>query len=148
MAAISVKDLRKSFGDFDAVISVSFEVGTGEVFGFLGPNGAGKTTTLQIMVGLNRATSGEALIGNRRYDQLRHPLHEVGAVLDAGAIHPGRSALVHLACLARSNGIGTARVSAVLEQACAAWRTSGWAGSRSACASASGSPPPCSATRR
>jgi len=113
---IEVRDLTKRYGSTLAVDHLSFEVGPGMVTGFLGPNGAGKTTTLQIMVGLTRPTSGAALIGHRRYDQLRHPLHEVGAVLDAGAVHPGRSAVTHLACLARSNGIGTARVSAVLAQ--------------------------------
>jgi ABC-2 type transport system ATP-binding protein len=113
---IDVRDLTKRYGATLAVDHLTFEVHPGVVTGFLGPNGAGKSTTLRIMLGLHRPTSGEALIGNRRYDQIRHPLHEVGAVLDADAAHPGRSAFAHLACLARSNGIGKARVTAVLEQ--------------------------------
>jgi ABC-2 type transport system ATP-binding protein len=113
---IELKELTKRYGPTLAVDRLSFEVRPGVVTGFLGPNGAGKSTTLRMMLGLHRPTSGTALIGNRRYDQIRHPLHEVGAVLDADAAHPGRSASTHLACLARSNGIGKARVAAVLEQ--------------------------------
>ena len=113
---IELRELTKRYGPTLAVDRLSFEVRPGVVTGFLGPNGAGKSTTLRMMLGLHRPTSGTALIGNRRYDQIRRPLHEVGAVLDADAAHPGRSAFTHLACLARSNGIGKARVTAVLEQ--------------------------------
>ncbi|WP_031470146.1 ABC transporter ATP-binding protein [Sciscionella sediminilitoris] len=113
---IEVRDLTKRYGSTLAVDHLSFEVHPGVVTGFLGPNGAGKTTTLQIMVGLNRPTSGAALIGNRRYDQIRYPLHEVGAVFDVDAAHPGRTAFAHLACLAKSNGIDRSRVTTVLEQ--------------------------------
>ncbi|WP_422769775.1 ATP-binding cassette domain-containing protein [Plantactinospora sp. WMMC1484] len=113
---IEVRELTKRYGRTRAVDRLSFTVRPGVVTGFLGPNGAGKSTTLRIILGLHRPTSGEALIGNRRYDRIRRPLHEVGAVLDADAAHPGRTAHHHLACLARSNGIGTSRVTAVLEQ--------------------------------
>ncbi|MFY1670440.1 ABC transporter ATP-binding protein [Plantactinospora sp. WMMB334] len=113
---IEVRELTKRYGPTRAVDRLSFAVRPGVVTGFLGPNGAGKSTTLRIILGLHRPTSGEALIGNRRYDRIRRPLHEVGAVLDADAAHPGRTAQQHLACLARSNGIGSSRVTAVLEQ--------------------------------
>ncbi|MFK3979753.1 ABC transporter ATP-binding protein [Micromonospora sp. NPDC050397] len=113
---IVVRELTKRYGPTLALDQLSFEVRPGVVTGFLGPNGAGKSTALRIILGLHRPTSGEALIGNRRYDRIRRPMREVGAVLDAGAAHPGRTAFHHLACLARSNGIGGARVSAVLER--------------------------------
>ncbi|MEV7623846.1 ATP-binding cassette domain-containing protein [Actinoplanes sp. NPDC089786] len=113
---IAVTELTKRYGPTLAVDNLSFEVRPGVVTGFLGPNGAGKSTALRIILGLHRPTSGQALIGKRRYDQIHRPLHEVGAVLDADAAHPGRSAETHLTCLARSNGIGRARVTAVLEQ--------------------------------
>ncbi|KHD74228.1 ABC transporter ATP-binding protein [Actinoplanes utahensis] len=113
---IELLELTKRYGSTLAVDRLSFEVRPGVVTGFLGPNGAGKSTTMRMMLGLHRPTSGQALVGGRRYDEIRRPLHEVGAVLDADAAHPGRTAFVHLACLARSNGIGKARVSAVLEQ--------------------------------
>jgi ABC-2 type transport system ATP-binding protein len=113
---IELRELTKRYGDTTAVDRLSFEVRPGVVTGFLGPNGAGKSTTMRMMLGLHRPTSGEALIDGRRYDEIRRPLHEVGAVLDADAAHPGRSAVTHLACLARSNGIGRARVHEVLEQ--------------------------------
>jgi ABC-2 type transport system ATP-binding protein len=113
---IVINELTKRYGPTLALDRLSFEVRPGVVTGFLGPNGAGKSTTLRIILGLHHPTSGTATIGNRRYDRIRHPMHEVGAVLDAGAAHPGRTALHHLGVLARSNGIGRARVSAVLEQ--------------------------------
>ncbi|GAA4986613.1 ATP-binding cassette domain-containing protein [Actinopolymorpha pittospori] len=113
---IVVRELTKRYGPTLAVDQLSFEVRPGVVTGFLGPNGAGKSTTLRILLGLHHPTSGEALIGNRRYDRIGRPMHEVGAVLDADAAHPGRTAFHHLACLARSNGIGKARVTAVLER--------------------------------
>ncbi|MCO1654832.1 ABC transporter ATP-binding protein [Pseudonocardia humida] len=113
---ISVRELTKRYGPTAAVDRLSFDVRPGVVTGFLGPNGAGKSTTLRIILGLHRPTSGEALIGGRRYERIRRPLHEVGAVLDADTAHPGRTAFHHLACLARSNGIGGSRVAAVLER--------------------------------
>ncbi|WP_344174272.1 ABC transporter ATP-binding protein [Pilimelia columellifera] len=113
---IVVRELTKRYGSTLALDKLSFEVQPGVVTGFLGPNGAGKSTALRILVSLDHPTSGEALIGNRRYDQIHRPMHEVGAVLDAGAAHPGRTAFHHLESLARSNGIGKARVKAVLEK--------------------------------
>ncbi|MEV4276862.1 ABC transporter ATP-binding protein [Actinoplanes xinjiangensis] len=113
---IELRELTKRYGPTTAVDRLSCEVRPGVVTGFLGPNGAGKSTTMRMMLGLHRPTSGEALINGRRYDRIRRPLHEVGAVLDADAAHPGRSAFTHLACLARSNGIGRARVAEVLDE--------------------------------
>ncbi|MEV4708976.1 ATP-binding cassette domain-containing protein [Actinoplanes sp. NPDC049316] len=113
---IAVRELTKLYGHTPALDRLSFEVRPGVVTGFLGPNGAGKSTTLRILLGLHRPTSGEALIGGRPYRRIRRPLHEVGAVLDADAAHPGRTARHHLDCLARTNGIGRARVAAVLAE--------------------------------
>jgi ABC-2 type transport system ATP-binding protein len=113
---IEIRELTKRYGPTLALDRLSFEVRPGVVTGFLGPNGAGKSTTLRIILGLHHPTSGEALIGNRRYDRIHRPMHEVGALLDADAAHPGRTAHHHLACLARSNGIGKARVTAALER--------------------------------
>jgi len=86
------------------------------VTGFLGPNGAGKSTTMRVVLGLDAPTSGEALVNGARYVEMRRPMHEVGALLDANAVHGGRSAFDHLLCLARTNGIGPRRVAATLEQ--------------------------------
>lgn len=113
---ISVRDLTKTYGSTRAVDGLSFDVRPGVVTGFLGPNGAGKSTALRILLGLHHADSGEALIDGRRYDQIGRPLHTVGAVLDAGAAHPGHTAFHHLACLARSNRIDVSRVTAVLRE--------------------------------
>jgi ABC-2 type transport system ATP-binding protein len=115
-AMITVRELTKRYGPRLAVDHLSFDVWPGAVTGFLGPNGAGKSTTLRVLLGLHRPTSGEALIDNQRYEDLRYPLHQVGAVLDGGAAHPGRSAFTHLACLARTNGIARTRVEQVLDQ--------------------------------
>ncbi|MEV4759350.1 ATP-binding cassette domain-containing protein [Micromonospora sp. NPDC049559] len=113
---IVVRELTKRYGPTLALDRLSFEVRPGAVTGFLGPNGAGKSTALRVILGLHHPTSGEALVGGRRYDRIRRPMREVGAVLDADAAHPGRTAFHHLACLARANGIGAARVTAVLER--------------------------------
>lgn len=113
---IVIRELTKRYGRTLALDRLSVQVRPGLVTGFLGPNGAGKSTALRILLGLHRPTHGEALIGGRRYAELRRPMHEVGALLDADAAHPGRTATHHLASLARSNGIGRARVTAVLEQ--------------------------------
>ncbi|MFJ5277004.1 ATP-binding cassette domain-containing protein [Streptomyces parvulus] len=107
--------LTKRYGDRTAVSDLSFEIKPGKVTGFLGPNGAGKSTTMRMIVGLDAPTSGRALVGGKRYEELRHPLREVGALLDARAGHPGRSARQHLLGLARSNGIPASRVGVVLE---------------------------------
>ena len=111
---IEVDGLTKRFGPVTAVDDLSFAVRPGHVTGFLGPNGAGKTTTMRIILGLAAPTSGRALVGGRRYDALIRPLREVGALLEATALHGGRTAWMHLVSVARSNGIGRPRVTEVL----------------------------------
>ncbi|MFB4303967.1 ATP-binding cassette domain-containing protein [Actinomadura sp. NTSP31] len=111
---IALRGLTKRFGDRTAVDGLSLEVAAGKVTGFLGPNGAGKSTTMRMIVGLDRPSAGAALVGGRRYGEFRHPLREVGALLEAGAVHPGRSARRHLLAMARSNGIAAGRVEEVL----------------------------------
>ncbi|MER6507093.1 ATP-binding cassette domain-containing protein [Nonomuraea sp. NPDC001636] len=113
---IELQHLTKRYDDMLAVDDLSFKVEPGHVTGFLGPNGAGKSTTLRLILGLDTPTSGQALIGGRRYSSLRTPMFEVGALLDASAVHGGRSAYNHLLCLAATNGIGATRVAEVLEQ--------------------------------
>ncbi|WP_354643175.1 ABC transporter ATP-binding protein [Kitasatospora camelliae] len=113
---IEVRSLSKSFGDRVAVSELSFRVEPGRVTGFLGPNGAGKSTTMRMVLGLDRPTSGEALVHGRRYAELAEPLRQVGALLDAQAVHGGRTARGHLRCVARANGIGDRRVEEVLAQ--------------------------------
>ncbi|TDD22828.1 ATP-binding cassette domain-containing protein [Nonomuraea diastatica] len=113
---IELHRLTKRYGDALAVDDLSFKVGPGHVTGFLGPNGAGKSTTLRLILGLDAPASGQALINGRPYTSLSRPMHEVGALLDAHAVHGGRSAYNHLLCLARTNDIGAARVTEVLEQ--------------------------------
>ncbi|MEV4020919.1 ATP-binding cassette domain-containing protein [Nonomuraea angiospora] len=95
---------------------LSFKVEPGHVTGFLGPNGAGKSTTMRLILGLDAPTSGHALVNGRRYTSIAKPMHEVGALLDAGAVHGGRSAYNHLLSLARTNDIGPTRVAEVLDQ--------------------------------
>jgi ABC-2 type transport system ATP-binding protein len=112
---IEVNRLSKNFGQVTAVQELSFTVRPGRVTGFLGPNGAGKTTTMRIILGLDTPTSGTALVNGRRYDRLIRPLHEVGSLLNASAVHGGRTAQAHLLAIARSNGIGRRRVTEVLE---------------------------------
>ena len=112
---IQVREVTKRYGPTVAVDGLSFEVREGEVTGFLGPNGAGKSTTMRMMVGLDAPTSGRVTIDGHRYADLRFPLHHVGALLEAKAIHPGRSARNHLLWLADSNGIDRRRVDHVLE---------------------------------
>ncbi|MEU4806861.1 ATP-binding cassette domain-containing protein [Actinosynnema sp. NPDC023587] len=113
---IEVRELTKRYGSARAVDGLSFEVKPGYVAGFLGPNGAGKSTTMRAILGLDRPTSGEALVNGRHYADITHPMRHVGALLDAGAVHGGRSAYNHLHVLARSNGIGRARVVQTLDQ--------------------------------
>ena len=112
---IEAVDLSKRYGSTTAVDSVTFTVRSGLVTGFLGPNGAGKSTTLRMVVGLDHPTTGEVRVRRRRYADHPAPLHEVGVLLDAGAVHPGRSARDHLLALAQSNGIGRRRVEQVLD---------------------------------
>jgi ABC-2 type transport system ATP-binding protein len=113
---IEIHDVSKRYGPTLAVDRLSFEVREGEVTGFLGPNGAGKSTTMRMMVGLDAPTAGRVTIDGHRYGDLRFPLRHVGALLEARAIHPGRSARSHLRWLADSNGIDRRRVDEVLDQ--------------------------------
>src|ERR1044071_5369731 len=114
---ISVQGLTKRYGDVRAVDDLSFDVEAGKVTGFLGPNGAGKSTTMRMVMGLDRPTAGTATVNGKRYVDLTPPLREVGALLDAGAMHPGRTGRAHLRIGALSNGIPLSRVDAVIEQA-------------------------------
>ena len=116
LTMISVQGLTKQYGAVRAVDDLTFDVAAGKVTGFLGPNGAGKSTTMRMMMGLDRPTAGSATVDGKRYATLSAPLHEVGALLDAGAMHPGRSGRAHLRIAARSNGIPRSRVDAVIEQ--------------------------------
>jgi ABC-2 type transport system ATP-binding protein len=116
-AAIEVTGLCKRFGRTVALDGLSFTVTPGNVTGFVGPNGAGKSTTMRVILGLDAADEGSALIGGRPYRSLRHPLNHVGALLDAAALQPGRSARNHLLWLAHSQGLGARRVDQVIEQA-------------------------------
>jgi ABC-2 type transport system ATP-binding protein len=112
---IRVVDLSKRFGRHTAVDHLSFEVQPGAVTGFLGPNGSGKSTTMRCMLGLDRADTGFAEFDGRRYAQLAQPLREIGALLDAGYVHPGRTARNHLRWLAASNRLDRSRVDDVLD---------------------------------
>jgi ABC-2 type transport system ATP-binding protein len=112
---IEVDRLVKRFGAVTAVDGLSFTVRPGHVTGFLGPNGAGKSTTMRVILGLDAPTSGAALVNQRRYDALFRPLREVGALLDATALHGGRTARAHITSVAQSNGIGRRRVAEVLQ---------------------------------
>src|SRR5262245_50394380 len=112
---IEVDDLSKRYGDKLAVDGLSFAVRPGVVTGFLGPNGAGKSTTMRMIMGLDRPSSGQVRINGGPYGQLKAPLQEIGALLEAKAIHPGRSAYHHLLALAASNGIGKGRVLDVID---------------------------------
>ncbi|SCF29940.1 ABC-2 type transport system ATP-binding protein [Micromonospora viridifaciens] len=112
---IELRGLTKRFGTTTAVDDLTVDIGPGQVTGFLGPNGAGKSTTMRMVLGLDRPTAGRALVNGRAYRELRHPLHEVGALLDATGIHPTRSGRAHLRSMARSNGIPARRVDEVLE---------------------------------
>jgi ABC-2 type transport system ATP-binding protein len=114
VAAISAIELTKRFGDLVAVDDVSFEVAAGSVTGFLGPNGAGKTTTLRMLLGLAAPTSGRALVFGRPFAELEHPATRVGAVLEAGDLHPGRSGRDHLRVLAAAARLPRSRVDEVL----------------------------------
>lgn len=110
---ITAQGLRKVYGAKVAVDDLSFEVEPGHVTGFLGPNGAGKSTTMRLMLGLDNG-SGQTLFDGRRYIDLKHPMREIGAVLEAKAFHPTRSARNHLRMLASANGIPAARADEVL----------------------------------
>jgi ABC-2 type transport system ATP-binding protein len=114
--SIEVTDLRKRFGSVQALDGMSFTVAPGLITGFVGPNGAGKSTTMRVILGLDRADDGIALVGGQPYRSLREPLSHIGALLDAGAVQPGRSARNHLLWLAHSQGYGARRVDEVITQ--------------------------------
>jgi len=116
-ATIEVTGLRKRYGSVLALDGMTFMVTPGQVTGFVGPNGAGKSTTMRVILGLDMAEDGTALIGGQPYASLRHPLSHVGSLLDASALQPSRSARNHLLWLAHSQGYGTRRVDEVIEQA-------------------------------
>jgi ABC-2 type transport system ATP-binding protein len=111
---IHAEGLTKRYGSKTAVDSIDFTIRPGTVTGFLGPNGAGKSTTMRMIVGLDRPTHGRVLVNGKRYAEHRAPLHEVGALLDAKAVHTGRSAYNHLLAMAATHGIGKARVREVI----------------------------------
>jgi ABC-2 type transport system ATP-binding protein len=113
-ATIEIDGLRRRFGPVQALDGMTFTVRPGQVTGFVGPNGAGKSTTIRVVVGLDSPDAGQATIGGRPYHSLRNPLGHVGALLDAGALQPGRSGRNHLLWLARSQGIKAGRVDEVL----------------------------------
>ena len=113
---IEVRGLTKRYGATLAVDGLSFDIQPGVVTGFLGPNGSGKSTTMRMILGQDMPDAGQATIGGRPYASLRWPLREVGAVLDAKAFHPGRSARAHLTALAASNAIARRRVGEVLAE--------------------------------
>jgi len=112
---IETHGLTKRYGSTTAVDHMSFTVQPGLVTGFLGPNGAGKSTTMRMIVGLDSPTDGKVTVNGRRYSEHRAPLHEVGALLDAKAVHTGRTARNHLRAMAATHGIATKRVDEVVE---------------------------------
>jgi ABC-2 type transport system ATP-binding protein len=112
---IEVRGLIKRYGDKVAVNDLSFDVESGHVTGFLGPNGAGKTTTMRLILGLDYPDGGTVAIDGQQYASLANPMREVGALLDAKAVHGGRSAYNHLLCLAQTNNLPKHRVGEVLE---------------------------------
>jgi ABC-2 type transport system ATP-binding protein len=116
-ATIEVSGLRKRFGPTLALDGMTFTVSPGRVTGFVGPNGAGKSTTMRVILGLDAADEGSALIGGQRYQTLLHPLSHVGSLLDAGALQPSRKARNHLLWLAHSQGLSARRVDEIIELA-------------------------------
>ncbi len=113
---IQARGLTKRYGPTVAVNDLSFNVLPGRVTGFLGPNGSGKSTTLRMVLGLDAPSSGSVTVNGRPYGRHRRPLREVGALLDAKALHGGRSAYNHLLCLAQASGLPRRRVDEVLER--------------------------------
>jgi ABC-2 type transport system ATP-binding protein len=112
---IEVRGLVKRYGAKVAVNDLSFDVEPGHVTGFLGPNGAGKTTTMRLILGLDYPDAGTVMLDGKQYAGLAYPMREVGALLDAKAVHGGRSAYNHLLCLAQTNNLPRRRVGEVLE---------------------------------
>jgi ABC-2 type transport system ATP-binding protein len=113
---IEAHGLTKRYGDKLAVDDLSFAVRPGVVTGFLGPNGAGKSTTMRLILGLDAPTRGSVTVNGRPYREHAAPLREVGALLEARSVHPGRSAYHHLLALAQTTGIARSRVDEVVEQ--------------------------------
>ena len=113
---LTVRGLTKRYGEVTAVDDLTFDVEPGKVTGFLGPNGAGKSTTMRMLLGLDRPSAGEALVEGRRFAELADPLRVVGALLDPGAVHPGRTGRAHLRVAASTNGIPRRRVEEVIDQ--------------------------------
>src|SRR3984957_2706386 len=116
-ATIEVAGLRKRFGRVQALDGMTFTVPSGQVTGFVGPNGAGKSTTMRVILGLDAADAGTALVGGRPDARLRYPVRQLGPLLDAGALRPSRTARNHLLWLAHSQRLAARRVDTVLEQA-------------------------------
>ncbi len=114
-ATIEVQGLSKRYGDTLAVDGLSFSVPAGRVTGFVGPNGAGKSTTMRMILGLTAPGAGAALVNRRPYAALGAPLREIGGLLEASALHPGRRAYDHLLWLALSNDLPRTRIDEVLE---------------------------------
>ncbi|GFJ87343.1 ABC transporter ATP-binding protein [Phytohabitans rumicis] len=114
---IDVRKLTKRYGPKVAVDGLDFTAAPGQVTGFLGPNGAGKSTTMRMIIGLDRPSSGTALVNGRRYAEHAAPLQEIGVLLEARAVHPGRTAYSHLLGLARTHGIPRGRVEEVIDLA-------------------------------
>jgi ABC-2 type transport system ATP-binding protein len=112
---IEARSLTKRYGEKVAVDHLSFSVEPGKITGFLGPNGAGKTTTMRLILGLDHPSVGTVTVNGKAFRQLAHPMREVGALLDAKAVHGGRSAYNHLLCLAQTNNLPRRRVGEVLE---------------------------------
>ena len=134
---IEASGLTKRYGAKTAVDAVTFTVKPGEVTGFLGPNGAGKSTTMRMIVGLDRPSSGGVTVNGKVYRDSAAPLREVGVLLDAKAVHTGRTAYNHLLAMGATHGIGASRVREVIEMAgCRASPASAWGDSRSAWGSA------------
>lgn len=115
MNVITAENLTKRYGSKTAVDGISFQLAPGKVTGFLGPNGSGKSTTMRMAVGLDRPTAGTVTIDGKPFAQHKAPLRTVGAVLDAGATHPGRTGRSHLRVLAATHGISNKRVEEVIE---------------------------------
>src|SRR4051794_36323774 len=115
MTMIELERVTKRYGDMVAVDDVTFTVQPGVVTGFLGPNGAGKSTTMRLMLGLDAPTSGDVRVNGRRYRDLDAPMHEIGAMLEARAIHTGRSAYTPLLALAQTHGLARRRVDEVID---------------------------------
>jgi len=115
MRMIEATGLTKRYGDTTAVDGLSFRVEPGKITGFLGPNGAGKTTTMRMILGLDEPSAGTVTVNGRSFRAAAYPMREVGALLDAKAVHGGRSAYSHLLCLAETNNLPRRRVGEVLE---------------------------------